>query len=61
MIMQLTYAKNSQPTYINMEHVLRFEEESRGTILHLLSGGNVVVTQKSAKIYRDYCSQKNVI
>lgn len=58
MIMKLTYAKNSQPTYINMDHVLRFEEDSRGTILYLLSGANVVVTQKSAKLYKDYCSQK---
>ncbi len=58
MIIQLTKIESNTPIYINTDHVVYFQEESRGTILHLIIGEEIIVTEKADKLFQDYCSQK---
>jgi len=58
MIIQLTKTESNAPIYINTDHVVYFQQESRGTTLHLIIGEEIIVTEKADKVFQDYCSQK---
>jgi len=58
MIIQLTKTGSNTPIYINTDHVIHFQEESCGTILRLIIGEEIIVTEKADKVFQSYCSQK---
>ena len=57
MIIQLTKTEGNTPIYINTDHVVYFQQESRGTILRLI-GEEIIVTEKADNVFQSYCSQK---
>ena len=57
MIIQLTKTESNTPIYINTDHVVHFQQESRGTILRLI-GEEIIVTEKADNVFQSYCSQK---